>query len=1027
MRPLAFAAVAACAAATLAPRGSVAQATRTVTGTVTGEGGQPLPDVTVSVVGTNYVTRTTQNGQFRLIAPTTDAVVAARVIGYTRATARLAAGQTTLNLQLVRDVLKLEEVVVTGQNTTTEKRNATTAVATVNAQEVNRAPAPSLESALQGKVIGAAININTGAPGGGGQIQIRGPGSILGQSDPLFVVDGVIVSNGSFSNGLNAVTRSGAATSVTSTTDNRTNRLGDINPNEIESIEVLKSAAATAIYGSRATNGVIVIRTKRGQAGTTRINVTQRVGTQSPVRLPGQRQYHSLAEALSVAKAVGSDSATITKLVGSGTPAFNDFSKQLYDNNDPQYETQVAVSGGSDRTTYRVSASQKMEQGIAQHTNARLQTGRMAIAQNWSKVTADLTLSLTRNTLNRGISNNDNTGTSPLYIFGYTPSFFDLQTKDAGGNYPTNPFNCPVCSNPFQTFALLRATEDVYRGIGSYSVAYTPLSSERHRVVLAVNGGVDRFSQEGQVYSPNFLQYEPQNGLLGTAAQRPVFGKNQNNQFVTTYTYSAPIFTATVSGGGSIEEQESNSLALRGQGLAPGLTLVNQGQQDQNQSYELFRDQALFGNVQISAFNERLNLLGGVRADRSSANGDPAKFYPFPRFSASYRFDSPVRFVDNVKLRAGFGQTGNRPVYSARAILLSTGSILDGRSTLIRGGAVGNPDIRPETLNEQEYGVDAGFLTNRITFEGTYFDRNITNLLLQPTTAFSTGFSSLYINAGELNTRGYEFGLTAIPVQMHNVTWTSRATYQSFVQEVRNLPATVPAFAAPNSYGANYGRNRIQPGTRSTAIWGNAPVRTDATGKVLEVLPVGSFLTNPSAVSTQRDTIIGDANPDFQMFFSNGITYKRLSVNALVDWRKGGDVADMTNNLYDEGQQSRDYADPNPIKSGPGSEQPNLGSYRYNAWAAGRDARIYVQDGGFVKLREVSVAYDLPASIYHRLSGRISSMRLSLLGRNLAVWTDYWGAEPESSNFGNQNYNRFIDLATYPTPRQFFLAVDFGF
>jgi TonB-linked SusC/RagA family outer membrane protein len=1010
-------------AAVVAPALAGAQQTRVLTGTVTSTAGVPLPDISVTVAGSTLGARTNERGQYRLTAPATEVVLVVRGIGYQRTTIRVAAGQTVANAELTKDVLELEQVVVTGQSTTTEKRNATTATATVSSQEVARAPAPSIEGALQGKVIGASINMNNGAPGGGGQIQIRGPGSILGQSDPLFVVDGVIVSNGSYSNGLNAVTRSGAATSVTSATDNRTNRLGDINPNEIESIEVLKSAAATAIYGSRATNGVIVIRTKRGTPGATRVSVTQRLGTQDAVRLPGQRRYNSRAEALSVAGAVGSDTATIGKLIDANGLQFNDFSKQLYDNHDPQYETVVAVSGGSDRTTYRVSGSQKMEQGIALNTNARLQTLRTAVNQTWSKVTGDVTVNFVRNTLNRGISNNDNTGTSPLYIFGYTPSFINLNSKDAAGNYTTNIFNCPVCSNPFQTFALLKATEDVWRGIGSYNLSYNPVSTDRHRLVVTASGGIDRFSQEGQLYSPNYLQYEPQNGLLGTTAQRPVFAMNLNNQLAATYTYSGRGFNATLSAGGSAEEQESNQLALRGQGLAPGLTVVNQGQQDLNQVYEFFRDQAVFGNVQLNMFNERLNLLAGVRADRSSANGDPAKFYAFPRVSASYRFDAPLPFVDNVKFRAGYGQTGNRPVYSARAILLSTGSILDGRSTLSRGANVGNPGIRPETLNEQEYGVDASALNSRLSFEGTYFDRNITNLLLQPTTAFSTGFTSLYINAGELNTRGYEFGLTVVPVQTRQVTWSSRATYQSLVQEVRKLPATVPPFAAPNSYGASYGRNRIQPGARSTAIWGNAPVRTDASGKALEIMPVGTWITSPNLQGlTQRDTIIGDANPDFQMFFSNSLTYRRLTLTALVDWRKGGDVADMTNNLYDEGQQSRDYADP-----GPAGSNMTLGEWRYNAWAAGRDARVYVQDGGFVKLREVSLAYDLPSQFYSRINRRISSARLSVQARNLAVWTDYWGAEPESSNFGNQNFNRFIDLATFPTPRQFFIALDFGF
>ena len=1007
-----------------------AQAQRRVTGVVTasGAGGGPIPAATVQVVGTTAGTVTNDQGQFSVTVPANATTLRVRRIGYQQRQIALSAGQTQVNVALERDVLQLEQVVVTGQTTTTERRNATTATAVVSSEQVTRAPAPSIEGSLQGKVLGANINLNSGAPGGGGQIQIRGVTSILGQSDPLFVVDGVIVSNASFSAGTNAVTgaaRTGGVASSTSAQDNLTNRLSDLNPNEIESIEVLKSAAAAAIYGSRATNGVVVIRTKRGQAGAARFGLLQRVGTQNPLRLPGQRRFTSLADALSVATSK-TDSTNINGLFANGTPAYQNFQEQLYGNRTPAYETLFSASGGSEATTYRLSASQKVDQGIALNTNARLQTVRANLSQSiGSRITADVGLNVVRNAFRRGISNNDNTGTSPLYIFAYTPSVIDLKSKDANGNFVRNPFNCPTCSNPFETFERLQATEDVTRGLGNFNVAWTAVSAREHRLVVSANGGFDRFNSEAQLYSPGNLQYESQDGLLGTALQRPVFGLNTNAQAVGTYTFtpgSLP-FTTTLSAGGSAEDQRTNALTLRGQGLLPGVPLTSQGQQDQAQQITLFRDQALFANAQVSAFQERLNLTAGVRADRSSANGDPSKFYNFPRVSASYRFPNLLPQLDAVKLRAGYGQTGNRPNYGARDVVLGTGTNLDGRATLIRGGAVGNPTIRPETLNEREVGADITALGGRLNFEATYFDRTITDLLLQPATAPSTGFNSLFINAGELKVLGSEFGLNAVPVQTRNFTWTSNTTFQRNAQWVNNLPATVPAFNAPNSFGAAFGRNRVVPGVRASKIWGNAPVRVEG-GKVVEVLPVGTYAGDSATrarVSAARDTIIGDANPEFQMFFTNAVTYGRVSLSALVDWRKGGDVVNMTNNLFDEGGQSRDYTEASPLTGQP------LGAYRYSAWGGGNDARVYVQNGGFVKLREVQLSYDVPAAFVRRVSGRISSARLALQGRNLAVWTNYWGAEPEVNNFGNTNQNRFIDLAVYPTPRQFFISADIGF
>lgn len=257
--------------------------TRDITGRVTQIGTDlPLADVTVSVVGAQIGALTNDNGEFRIRVPDGEVLLAARQIGYKRVTTRVPAGQNTVNFELDKDALQLEGVTVTGQATSVDRRVAATAVASVNSTELNRVPARSVESNLAGKVAGARISENSGAPGGGAQIQIRGATSVLGQSDPLYVVDGVIISNASNSSGASSITRAGGSSA--STQDQVVNRLADINPNDIENIEVLKSAAASAIYGSRATNGVVVITTKRGKAGKTTFNVTQRVGTQAMQR-----------------------------------------------------------------------------------------------------------------------------------------------------------------------------------------------------------------------------------------------------------------------------------------------------------------------------------------------------------------------------------------------------------------------------------------------------------------------------------------------------------------------------------------------------------------------------------------------------------------------------------------------------------------------------------------------------------------------------------------------------------------------
>jgi TonB-dependent starch-binding outer membrane protein SusC len=997
---------------------------REISGTVTVQAtNQPVPDAIITLLGQAAGARSNERGQFRITVPAGEASLLVRALGYKRQTRVVSTSQNAVAFELERDVLQLEQVVVTGQSTTLEKRNATTATTVVSSVEVTRAPAPSIESALQGKIVGASINMNSGQPGGGGQIQIRGVTSILGNGEPLYVMDGIVMSNNANSIGLNSVTRAGGG--IGGTQDAVVNRLADLNPNEIESIEVLKSAAASAMYGARATNGVVVIRTKRGQSGRTRVNMSAKLGTQSPLRTVGQRRYTTVEQAIKSAPAQGGDTAAIRRMWAGGTPAFHNFQKELYSNEDPSYEGVLSMSGGTDRTQYFASATDKLEEGIGINTSSRLQSVRLNLDQQLgTKLHASIGANITRHLNRRGLSNNDNSGTSPQYIFGYTPSYFDLNRRDSTGKFVKNPFNGTSSSNPFETFTYLKGDEDTYRQFANANLAYTLMTKGKHGITLNYIAGMDRYQQDGQVFSPGFLQFEPNDGLVGEAVQSDVDTRNLNSTFNAVWTFNPGwrlLTTATTSVGVDAAEQKQNVYRLRGRGLIPGVSIASQGQQSAEQTKSLFRDQAIFANTDVRFLNDRLTISGGFRGERSSADGDIKKWFTYPRLSASYIIDKPFTGIDNFKLRGGYGETGNRPRYGDRDVLLNAGSNIEGRGTLVAATTVGNPNIKPERLNETEFGFDASFLSERISIEGTYYDRVLTDQLLQPVVANTTGLNALIVNAGKLTNEGYEAAVTFVPISLRDLTWTSRATYQKNKQEIKNLPKYVPPFAAPNSFGANYGRNYITTGAPTTAIWGNAPVEIDASGKVVRILPKGAYLTLPNVTKSQRDTIIGDAAPDFQMFFSNQVQYRRFQVSVLLDWRKGGDVAAMTNSLYDEGQNSRDYDAPSPIPT------MTLGEYRYKAWNAGRDTRMYVQDGGFVKLRELAFTFDVPERFYHRLPFGPSAMRLQLLGRNLATWTNYWGADPEFNNFGNQNLNRFIDLAPYPPAKQFYVGIDLGF
>ena len=967
--------------------------TRDVSGKVTQAGtGQPIPDVTISIVGQQVGVRTNDKGEYRLRVPSSEVLVLARQLGYKRTTKRLGPGENTADFALEKDVLQLEAVVVTGVATTTDRRVAATSVSTVSASELNRVPARSIESNLAGKVAGARMFENSGAPGGGAQIQIRGATSVLGQGDPLYVVDGVIISNASISSGASSVTRASGSTG--SSQDQVVNRLADLNPNDIENIEVLKSAAASAIYGSRATNGVVVITTKRGKQGKASWNVTQRMGSQQALKNLSSRKYADLAEVTpDVGGPVGLAAATA---VCTPKCPWYDWQGQLYSRTDPSWETLINATGGVDNTRFFFSLNDRQESGIMVNTGARRTGARINLDQTLgTKWTVSAGVDVTRNFFQRGIGGNDNSGTSPIYTFGYAPAIVDLQSKGTDGNYIRMPFNGggSGTSNPFDVLNAITNTENVWRQAGNVRANFAALSTAHNTVTISFLAGMDRFQQEGYQYSPNRLQFEPADNFLGTANQLNAssFQMNQGANAVWTYSASNKWLTSVTSSvGTSAENQTLNTYSLRGRGLLPTVQ-VPVGAQDlavTNGKNE-FRDQSYYVNEQILALEEKLAINAGVRADRSSANGDRKKFYAFPKFSASYRFVKPLTDkIDELKFRTAIGQSGNRPRYGDRDVLYANGGIIGGASSLVSNGLLGNPAVKPETMNETEYGADLTFFGARLALELTRYQRRITNLLLTFPLPPSSGLGNQIINGGQLSVQGNEAVISMVPLRRGSFEWTSRIIYNANVQRTDNIP--VPSFAVPGSFGATYGRNRIAANTRSTMIWGNAPLGLN--GAV-------------------RDTILFDSNPVHTTTFNNDFNWKRLTLSFLADWRNGGYVSDMTNNLYDEGHQSYDYV--------------AAGKDRYTTFNAG-DIRPYVQKGSYVKLREVSLNYQAPDSWARKIPGA-KSLRFNASGRNLKVWSKYWSFDPEFSNFGNSNFNRFIDLAPFPSNRQFFFSVDVGF
>jgi TonB-linked SusC/RagA family outer membrane protein len=975
------------AAVVFLPTALLAQQRR-LTGSVRVEGTtEPISGAIVSVINGSAAAQTDERGAFAIVIPTGPQRLRVRALGF--GAHELAAPSTdTLTIFLAHTALTLDQVVVTGQATVISKRNAITSTSNVDSAELNRVPAPAVDIALQGKIAGANIQTNSGAPGGGAQIQIRGSNTVIGASDPLIIVDGVIYSNASIPSGLYTVTGSGSASGTGPNQDDVANRLADLNPNDIVNIEVLKSAAASSIYGSKAANGVVIITTNRGQAGKPRAHITQRLGWSSLLRGPGERAFDTTSAFAVYGSAA--DSAIIRSLMVNGKLPFYDHLKEIAGGNAPASETQLDVGGGSGNTTYYVSGGVKRDNGIIKNTYAERQTLRLNLGQHLSdRVTLSVTSAFARSANDRGFINNDNTGAGMTYALAYIPSFVPL--LDANGKFRVPEFTY-LGSNPLQTAALGRNRETVNRFTGGANLDYDAWSNSKQSLKIVAAGGADIFNQRDALFAPPelYFQANQQNPGASTLSNGDARYVNWNVNAIHTYTPSS-IGHATTSGGVQYEDRQLQIARVTARGLLPGQSNITQGsvfgEQQENLSTE--RTLALYGQEQLMGFDERLTIEAGLRAERSSVFGNTSKFYVFPKLGGSYRFPDLMGPGSEFKLRAAYGETGNQPLFGQKFTTLST-SVIGGNVGTNVTGVSGAPDVEPERVKELEGGFDAAPWGGRATLEVTAYKRRTTNLLLNRTPAPSTGFSQVILNGGQLSNEGIEAALALQVVRRGDLGWLFRTTYSHDHSNVDNLP--VPGFRPPTAgFGLAYGEFFLQPGRPIDQIIGQTAIDQN-----------GDFVVG----------YMGHASPTYQMSFGNDLTYKRATLSVLVDMQKGGVAQNQTLSLYDCNQLAPDQATP-------------AGQARADACLNTGLANPFVQSSDFVRLREVRVGIALPRR-YTQYFGS-TDVQAVFSGRNLLLHTNYFGYDPESSNYGQQAITRNVDLGPYPPSRQFLFSLAVGF
>ena len=937
----------------------LAAQTREITGRVTQAAtGAPITEATVGLLGSQVGVRTNERGEYRLKIPAGGATVLVRAIGFKRATAQVSASQTTADFALDKDVLQLEGVTVTGQATTVDKRNASTAIASVTAEELMTAPAKSVEGNLAGKVVGATD-----------LREQRRARRRHADPDPRRHVDprpGRSALRDRRHHRLQRVDSRRSRVDLAVERQHGVEPGPDGQPPRRHQPERHREHRGPQVGGGHGHLRLARHERRRrhhheeGQGGRDALQHHAARGLAAGHSPPRQPHVRELRGSAAVARWVaagrfrgeGELQPGLSQVRLAGAALQQQYAvvrdPLLHLRRSRQHAILRLAERPPEARASRSTPARAAPRAASTSTRPSARSSRSAAAST-SRTTSSRTASATTTT----------PASARSYAFGYAPAIYDLRAIDPTTGRPVRMFmngGGDAAQNPFEVLRAITNNEDTWRQTANVRVGYALLSAPKNNIQLTYIGGVDRYQLEGTQYSPNYLQFESADGFLGTSQILTADSRLHQPEHQRRLDVHAGLavlqLRADVGGRNDRNVVLQLPINVRMRGLTPTRQVATNGADIATaNTIEEFRDQSRYFNEQVIALDEKLALTFGVRADRGTANGDREKYYSFPKYSASYRFVEPLShfssIVDEVKLRASFGKSGNRPNYGNRDVTISSGGVIGGLGSLVASTTLGNPAIKPEVMNEQEYGIDAAMFNGRVSLEGSIYRRKISDLLVTFPLPQSSGLLSQTINGGKMSTRGFEAGLNLVPISTKNLEWTFRTTYQHNVQMVDEL--LVPAFAAANSFGSAYGRNRIAVGTRPTNIWGNIPFScintTDAAGVVTnktgaDGLPCHRIYPGDAAIagSTVRDSIIADANPTGQTSFLNTLRYKSFSLTTLLDWRVGGYTSTMTKNLWDEGGNSRDFDDPSPVAG------QSLGDFRYSTFAAGNIA-TYIDNG----------------------------------------------------------------------------------
>jgi TonB-linked SusC/RagA family outer membrane protein len=952
--------------------------------------GNALSGVSITVKGTKQTTTSNSTGNFTINVNSKSAVLILKYVGYKTTEVAVSADRASLNVVMEEEVNSLKEIVITGLASSIKRSNLANAITTVSAKDLmGTTQIQTADGALYGKVAGANIRMNSGAPGGGINIQLRGLSSLTQASAPLIVLDGVYINNNTQRTGRASVTGAGAANQ-----DDGANRLADINPADIENIEVLKGPSAAAIYGTRANAGVLVITTKKGAAGKTVISFGQDIGIGSPLKMMGVDNW-SEAKINSFFPAARRAAELTRFQEATASNNFVNYEDYFYGNTATLLNSRLSIRGGDEKTKFFVSGSLTDEGGIVRRTGFERQSVRANIEHKLSKsVVLSVNSNYIRTNTDRGFTGNqNNSGASIGYNISYVPNYFDL--RPVNGVYPANPY---FAENPVHVTDKGINNALVNRFIQSFNLDVNLFKNENSQLKFRVNGGLDYIQNTTKVYLPDDLQFQRGQANPGDVLVGKQESMNTNFQAAFVYDWKIKRVNFNTQVGLVRLDFVNNGLFNRGRGLAPGQINIKQAtvQEVESQFESTQSDVGLFVQKQMN-FEDKIIGTVGMRMDKSNTNGDANKFYGFPKASLAFNlanFDFwKINAISQFKPRVAYGQTAGPVPFGATFTSLggvNIGGLLG--ATVATG--IGNINIVPERASEIEFGFDAGFLNNKILFEATYYVKTTLDNLQPLTLSPATGVVSTQSNEAEMRNKGFELGLSGTVVEKANFKWFSRLLW--WKNDILITKLGIPSYTT-GAFGTGLGTFLVQQDVSPTTIVGTP------------------------AISPGVFTVWGNAQPDWTSSWSNNFTlFKNFDLSVLTEYRSGGDNINLTSFLTDGGGTTKGWFDDANGDGVPNGRQRDPAPYNN----AGR----WVQDATFLKIREVGLYYTLPKETISKTFGNmIQRAKIGFSGNNVFLATKYVGYDPETSTFGAQALANNVDVAPYPTARRLFFHIQIDF